>query len=124
MNEIGSAGVAPQGSTAAASALCDEVIADLGDDIRTHGPDCYRWHAGCLALRVRQALAPQDLEFNRGIAAIEREAAARALDALLAELSAPSNGLVHRCGGQEYIDTATLTAVAQGLMRRGGADAG
>lgn len=45
--------------TAAASALCDEVIADLGDDVRTHGPDCYRWHAGCLALRVRQALAAQ-----------------------------------------------------------------
>jgi hypothetical protein len=60
------AGVAPQEpstaahSTPAASALCDEVIADLGDNVQTHGPDCYRWHAGCLALRVRQALAPQE----------------------------------------------------------------
>ncbi len=75
--------------------------------------------AGNLCQRAARFIAEQREEAD----AIEREAAARALDALLAELSAPSNGLVHRCGGQEYIDTATLTAVAQGLMRRGGADA-
>lgn len=103
------AGIAPQGSTAAASALCDEVIADLGDNVRTHGPECYRWHAGCLALRVRQALAherdleeaalisrslsPEALEAKRvahlaaqpvldpeKVAEVERAAAARALE--------------------------------------------
>ena len=44
-----------------------EVIATHADDIGTHYGDCYRWHAGCLALRVRDQLEAERSPAGAGI---------------------------------------------------------
>ena len=49
-------------STSRALAILDAVIDTHKGDIGTHYDDCYRFHAGCLAVRVRHALGHETTE--------------------------------------------------------------
>ena len=54
-------------SRKAAQATLNEVIATHADDIGTHYGDCYRWHAGCLAVLLRDQLEAERRPAGAGI---------------------------------------------------------